>query len=157
MVELHINNPAHYDGFIALNEHWIEKYFSIEESDRALAANPGAVIENGGYILSLFEDGRVIGVCTLFNQGEGCYELARMAVDEQHHGKGFGDRLITEAMAILSTNDAHMVNLMSNTKLTAALSLYRKHGFHILSEGPHPVYSRANIVMEKYLKADTDA
>jgi len=157
MVELHINNPAHYDGFIALNEHWITKYFSIEQSDRTLAANPGAVIENGGYILSLLKDRHVIGVCALFHQGEGCYELARLAVDERYHGKGYGDRLMTEALSILRSIGAHTVNLMSNTRLTAALSLYRKHGFQIISEGPHPVYSRTNIVMKKFLVADTNA
>lgn len=154
MAELHINNPSHYADFIALNEQWISSYFSIEEADTALAANPSAVIDNGGYILSLFKDAHVLGVCALFNQGDGCYELARLAVDEQHRGKGYGERLLTEAMAILSGNGAHTVNLMSNTKLTAALSLYKKHGFKILSEGPHPVYSRTNIVMKKYLQTD---
>ncbi len=156
MAELYINNPSHYGDFIALNEQWIAKYFHIEEADLALAANPGAVIENGGYILSLIKEAKVVGVCALFNQGETCFELARLAVAEQYHGKGFGNRLLTEALAILTAIGAKKVNLMSNTKLTAAFSLYQKHGFHILSQGPHPIYSRTNIMMEKYLQANID-
>ncbi len=152
MTELHINNPSHYDEFIDLNEQWISQHFSIEASDRALAANPGVVIDKGGYILSLTDKQQVIGVCALFNQGEGNFELARLAVGEQYRGQGHGDRLIREALALLDSLDAQTVNLMSNTKLTTALSLYRKHGFGVISEGPHPVYARTNIIMEKQLR-----
>ena len=156
MAELHINNPAHYADFITLNEQWISAYFKLEESDLALAANPGAIVDNGGYILSLLKDRHVIGVCALFNQGKACYELARLAVDKQQRGNGFGERLLTEALTILNSIGAQKVNLISNTRLKAALSLYRKYGFHTLSEGPHPIYSRANIVMEKYLQVAGD-
>lgn len=156
MAELHINNPAHYADFIALNEQWITHYFRIEESDRALAANPGSVIGKGGYILSLCEDRRVIGVCALFNQGGGIYELARLAVDGRYRGRGHGDKLVTEALSILNSIGARKVNLMSNTQLTPALALYRKHGFRALAEGPHPEYARTNITMEKDLQAGRD-
>jgi ribosomal protein S18 acetylase RimI-like enzyme len=39
------------------------------------------------------------------------------------------------------------VYLLSNKKLIPAISLYRKHGFTAVSEGPHAVYSRCDIVM----------
>lgn len=151
MEKLHINNELHYKDFIALNEQWISEYFTIEAADKALAANPGSVVEKGGYIISLEKSGDVIGVCALFKQDDGCYELARLAVDEAYREQGYGDRLVKEAFNILKANNVKSVNLMSNTRLKAALSLYKKHGFEVLFEGVHPVYSRTNITMEKKL------
>lgn len=151
MEKLHINNESHYKDFIALNEQWISEHFTIEEADRALAANPGSVIEKGGYILSLQNEDTVVGVCALFSQGDGRYELARLAVNEDYRRKGYGDKLIKEAFKILKNKNVKSVNLMSNTKLEPALSLYKKHGFEVLLEGKHPVYTRTNITMEKKL------
>lgn len=147
MAKLYINNKSHYHDFIVLNEQWITEHFSLEAGDKALAANPASVVDRGGYIMSLLEDDVVIGVVALFNQGHGYYELARLAVAESHRGKGYGDRLIEETFIVLNENEAVNVNLMSNTKLKPAISLYKKHGFKVLSEGQHPVYSRSNITM----------
>ena len=154
MTKLYINNTAHAADFIRLNEYWIKQYFQIEESDRKLAANPCTVIDNGGYILTLVEDEQVVGTCALFKQGNGIYELARLAVDKHYRSKGHGDRLVSEALSLLNNIGAHKVTLMSNTRLTTALALYKKHGFRILSEGPHPVYTRTNITMDKDLQVN---
>lgn len=135
--------------FIRLNEEWISTYFEIEDVDRALAANPGRVIDNGGYIFSLLVDDAVVGVCALFNEGDGAYELERMAVSPQFQGRGYGDILIKAAIDKLAQVNAKKVSLVSNTKLQSALSLYRKHNFEIVFEGQHRKYSRANVVMER--------
>ena len=156
MISMHINNPAHYADFVSLNEQWITEYFQLEESDRKLAANPGAVIDNGGYILSLSQDDDVIGVCALFKQAEDIYELARLAVEKNCRRQGHADRLVSEALAILHSIGARQVTLMSNTILANALALYRKHGFVTQSEGPHPIYKRTNIVMTKDLRVSTN-
>jgi ribosomal protein S18 acetylase RimI-like enzyme len=44
------------------------------------------------------------------------------------------------------------VRLYTNTVLSPAVALYRKFGFRTVSEGPHPLYARCNIVMEKSLE-----
>ena len=85
----------------------------------------------------------------MFNEGEGVYELARMAVSPQHQGKGFGRELMGAALAKLKAIGATKVRLLSNTKLEAAIALYRKHGFKTASLGPHPTYARCDIVMER--------
>lgn len=149
MTILHINNKSHYKDFIDLNELWIKEHFRLEAGDIALAKNPDSVVEKGGYILSLFENDTVVGVCALFNQDYECYELARLAVDERYRKKGHGDTLIKAVLAVLKNKGIKKVNLMSNTKLSSALSLYRKNGFKTVSEGVHPIYSRCNIVMER--------
>ena len=54
-MQMETNNPAHFGEFIRLNELWITEHFSIEEADRALAANPARVIAEGGAIFSLLD------------------------------------------------------------------------------------------------------
>lgn len=147
-MEIHENNREHLNDFIRLNEEWISKYFSIEQTDRDLAANPGRVIEEGGYIFSLVTDGKVVGVCALFNKGEGVYELARMAVSPQYQGRGYGRALIQACLDKVRQIKARRVYLVSNTKLKRAIALYRKSGFVTVQIGQHPVYSRGDIVME---------
>lgn len=142
------NNRNHLDDFIRLNEEWINAYFEIEDVDRQLAANPQKVIDDGGYVFSLTLDDKVIGVCALFNTSGGIYELARMAVAPEHQGKGYGNQLVELCLQKARAIGARTVYLVSNTKLEPALSLYKKYGFRIVSTAQHPVYSRANVMME---------
>lgn len=148
---IEFDNEIHCGEFVRLNELWIEAYFQLEESDRRLAANPMQVIANGGHIISLVEGGRVVGVCALFNDGDRRYQLARMAVEPGERGKGHGNTLIEAALARAADEGASSVYLLSNTVLQPAIALYRKHGFVTVAEGPHPVYARCNIVMERAL------
>ena len=148
-MEIIEDSKEYLSDFVRLNEQWISHYFEIEEVDRKLAQDPYAIVENGGHIFTLVVEGRVVGVCALFNEGDGVYELARMAVDEASRGTGFGNKLIEAALNKLVSLGSKKVYLVSNTKLESAISLYKKHGFIVVSEGQHPVYSRANIVMER--------
>lgn len=154
---IEFDNRDHAADFIRLNEQWIASYFSIEEADRQLAANPFRIVEEGGHILSLVENGRVVGACALFKEGEHRYQLARMAVAPEMRGRGHGEQLITAALAKAHELGATTVYLNSNTRLAPAIALYRKHGFVPIAEGCHPVYARCNIVMEKTLAPSTPA
>jgi len=147
-MKIHENNITHLVDFIKLNEQWIKKYFDIEEVDRKLAANPSAIIENGGYIFSLTLENKVVGVCALFNEGNGVFELARVAVSPSWQGHGFGQVLIRKCLSKAKSINATKIYLISNTILEAAISLYENHGFVAVQIGQHPVYSRANIIME---------
>jgi putative acetyltransferase len=145
------NEKKFLEDFIRLNEEWISTYFEIEEVDRKLAANPYQIVENGGHIFSLVSEKEVLGVCALFNDGDGVFELARMAVSRQSQGGGLGHKLMLACLAKLSEIGANKVYLVSNTKLASAIALYKRHGFKTVSQGQHPIYSRANIVMERHV------
>ena len=145
------NSKEYLNDFIRFNEEWIGRHFEIEETDKKLAANPYQIIENGGYVFYLVSGNSVIGVCALFNDGDGVFELARMAVSPVFHGKGYGKQLIKHCLLKLKEIDAKKVYLVSNTKLASAIGLYKKYGFQTVSEGQHPIYSRANIVMERHI------
>ena len=148
-MEIFENKIELLNDFIDLNHQWIAHYFEIEQVDRALFANPKQIIEQGGYVFSLVEDNQVVGVCALFNEKNGVYELARMAVSPNCQGKGYGKLLLEAVLAKLKTIKAKRVYLVSNTKLKAAIHLYRQYGFTTISEGPHPIYTRAKIIMSQ--------
>ena len=150
-MSIYTNYRDHATQFIRLNEQWVQHYFTLEDADRALAANPFRIVDEGGYIFTLEVDGDIVGACALFNEGEGVYELARMAVTPSAQGRGYGKALMDAALAKLHEIGATRVVLLSNTVLTAAISLYRRYGFTVVSEGKHPIYARCNIVMEKKL------
>ncbi len=119
------NKKIYLKNFIQLNEEWIEKYFEIEQIDKELAEYPYLIIEQGGYIFSIIDAKNVIGVCALINKGNGVYELARMAVSNQHQGKSHGSLLLETCLKKLKNISAKKVYLVSNTKLETAISLYR--------------------------------
>ncbi len=147
-MEIHENNTEHFTDFIRLNEEWITLYFSLEKLDKHLANNPGSIIDNHGYIFSLCKKNNVVGVCALFNDGNGVYELARMAVSPAFQGQGIAKSLLLYSLQKARSLSANKVYLLSNTKLKAAIGLYKKFGFNTIQMGQHPAYSRANIVME---------
>ena len=72
-----------------------------------------------------------------------------MAVSPKHHGAGYSHKLMQHCLSKLSQISAKKVYLASNTKLKSAVALYKKYNFKIVSQGQHPVYARANIVMER--------
>lgn len=147
-MEIIENSKEYLYDFIRLNEQWISKYFNLEEADHKLAADPFKIIENGGFVFCLVEDKSVLGFCTLFNEGRGIYELARMAVSGEPQGKGYGNLLLEECLSKVKELDTKKLYLVSNTRLESAISIYKKFGFKTIHLGKHPNYARANIIME---------
>ena len=148
-MQIDTNNHVHLEDFVRLNESWITEYFSLEEADRALAANPARVIDQGGFIFSLVTDGEVVGVCALFKEDNGRFQLARMAVERRLQGRGYGRALMKHALTQADSIGAKSTFLLTNTRLEAAIHLYEQYGFLRTFEGQHPVYSRCNLIMER--------
>jgi len=76
----------------------------------------------------------------------GVFEFTKMAVDEKFQGKKIGEMLAQVAIQHARYQKANKIMLYSNTKLKAAISLYRKLGFvEVPLDGP---YKRSDIKME---------
>jgi len=141
--------PALSEHFRRLNQQWLERYFRVEDVDRALFADPeGMVLAQGGAIFFALYAGEVVGTCALIHEGEGVYELSKMGVDENYRGLGAGRALLDAAIADYRARGGTELFLESNSKLTKALGMYQRAGFVLqpaLRPGSH--YERADVYM----------
>jgi len=137
--------------FFTLNEQWISKHFGMEERDHLNLGDPQASILNpGGRILMAFAEDRAVGCCALIPEGEGEFELAKMAVAEELRGRGVGRSILLATTSLARSLGARRLTLGSSTKLPDAIHLYESIGFrHIpLERRPHSLYARADVFME---------
>lgn len=140
--------PQHAAAFRELNEEWITRYFVMEEADYKSLNDPqGYILDKGGYILMAAYKNEIVGTCALIYDGDGVYELAKMAVTPKAQGLQIGKKLGEAAIQKAREAGAVKVYLVSNRKLETALNLYRRLGF---TEVPMPpsIYARADIKME---------
>lgn len=151
-LDIRRNDPDALPRFAALNAAWIEDMHYLEESDKLMVAHPDIYTQNGNHVFSVHIDNEVAGACALKKHDDGRYELTKMAVDPKFQGRGIGQHLMT-ALERYAKEDLGLdyLFLLSNTRNEAALRLYARNGWSVNHEGPHPVYQRANIGMEKYL------
>ena len=139
------------EAFRLLNEAWIEKYFGLEEADRAILNNPeGYVLAKGGHIFFATVAGAPIGCCALVPMEPGVYEVAKMAVAEEWQNRGIGRRVLAYTIEQARTLGATRLYLETNAKLANAIHLYEALGFKHLPPRQSP-YVRANVFMEQEL------
>ena len=139
--------------FKRLNLEWIEMYFKVEGMDEEQLNNPREyIIDAGGEIYSVVAGGKVKGTCALIFHEEGVYEIAKMAVDADSRGKGYGNLLMEASIEGAREKDADKILIISNTKLEPAINLYKKYGFQTTRLGQNPDYERGNIEMQLDLK-----
>ena len=149
-------NDALRPDFARLNLEWIERYFEVEEPDRKSLGDPrGTIIDQGGEIFFVVENGATVGTCALIKHDGGRYELAKMAVTPQCQGRGFGNLLMQAILDETRRKGGREIFLLSNTLLTSAIRLYEKFGFQTVHQGPHPEYRRADIYMVLHMAQRT--
>lgn len=137
--------------FKALNEEWLERYFTVEPVDTLLLSDPRtSIIDNGGYIFFAEHNDSIVGTVALIKHGETEFELGKMAVTENARGLGIGKLLMEQCITTARSLGLRKIILYSNTLLVPAINLYKKFGF---VEVPllQSEYRRTNIKMEKDL------
>lgn len=138
----------HAPAFCALNLEWIEAYFAVEDLDRVHLFQPRAsFVDSGGAIfMAELDDGSVIGCCGLLKHDEHVYEVSKMAVTRAYQGKGVGRKLLDELIVHARLRGAKRLEIISSTRLGAAIHLYQQIGFR---EVPleSDAYARGNIAL----------
>ncbi|MEO0339032.1 MAG: bifunctional helix-turn-helix transcriptional regulator/GNAT family N-acetyltransferase [Bacteroidota bacterium] len=150
LISIEDYRPELKTAFKALNQAWIEQYFTMEASDfKALDHPEENILDKGGAILFAFFEGKVAGVCALIKMDSPVhdFELAKMAVSPKFQGKGIGYALGQATITRAKDLGAKAIYLESNTVLGPALKLYQKLGFQKIQGIPSP-YERCNIQME---------
>lgn len=141
--------PEHAAAFKKINLEWLDKFGLTEEGDLLMLDNPEEqVLANGGVIyLAQTSEAEIIGSAGLIHEGNGIYELAKMAVTDAYKGKGISKLLIEKCLIKAKELGAKKIYLLSNSQLTTALSLYEKYGFkHVPVVNAH--YATADVMME---------
>jgi ribosomal protein S18 acetylase RimI-like enzyme len=134
-----------------LNYEWLEKYFKVEEGDVKSLSNPKEeIIDKGGFIFYAKLNDEVVGTVSLLNKDERTFELSKMAVSDKAKGIGIGTLLLEHSLKFASEQKTKRLILYSNTRLEAAIHMYRKYGFYEI-ELESGIYERADIKMEKLL------
>ena len=142
----------HAKAFKDLNIAWIAKSFFVEESDETVLSDPQKYfLDAGGAILLAEYKGTIAGTCALTDEGDGIYELTKMAVDENLRGLKIGYHLGVATLEKARQMGAKKVILHSNKEgSAAAIQLYYKLGFVEIPLGNAP-WKRANMKMELVL------
>lgn len=136
------------NAFKCLNVEWLEKYFRVEPIDHVVLSDPQSkVIDPGGAILYAVVDGKAVGTVALKHNGDGEFEMTKMAVTDSHQGMGLGRRLLSAAVARFEELDGKMLYLESHSSLAPALALYESAGFCHEAPPNRSDYERADVYM----------
>jgi GNAT superfamily N-acetyltransferase len=153
MITIVSYQTAYKEYIKSLNYEWLEKYFAVEPNDVIQLSDPqGEILDRGGKIFFALHDDMIVGTATLLKVSETEYELAKMAVTEKYQSAGIGKMLVEYCIEAAKELNVKKLTLFSNTKLEAAIHVYKKYGF---TETPLPLemhYVRSDIMMEKMLK-----
>lgn len=144
---------AEYKEYIkSLNYEWLEKYFALEPIDVVQLSNPQVeILDKGGKIFFALDNDKVVGTVSLLKISNEEYELAKMAVTEKYKSVGIGKILMEYCIIEAKKLNAKKISLFSNTKLEAAIHVYRKYGFVEIPLPEEMHYVRSDIRMEKVL------
>ena len=91
---------------------------------------------------------RAVGTVALKHEGNGTYELTKMAVEPDHRGAGIGRKLMEQALETYRAVNGRVLYLETNTRLRPAIALYESVGFrHRNVDERDTNVSRANVYM----------
>lgn len=144
--------------FERLNRIWLEELFEVESADIIVFNDPESYILGlGGQIFFVLDNNIPVGTCAIQYMDTGTYELAKMAVDPAYRGRGYGTMLMNAGLDFAYQVNASKIVLITDTKLSKAISLYKQHGFRVVPHTPDPRYKRGNIKMERELRENSSS
>lgn len=143
-------DPRWREDFAALNIEWLQRWFVVEPYDREVLGNPEHhILAAGGHILFAIDAAdRALGTVALKPEGDGIWELTKMAVATEARGLGIGRKLMEAVIDLYRSLDGRELFLESSDKLAPALALYASVGFkHHPAPRAGSHYARADVHM----------
>ena len=141
--------PSLAPAFSNLNRAWIEQLFTIEPADLKVLENPEtAIIDAGGQIFFAMDGEVPVGTVAALRVSPDRFELAKMAVNPNHRGRGLGYLLGQAVIDWVRGQGAREVFLVTNSSLAGAIRLYERLGFRHGPMPTHSEYARADVYMQ---------
>ena len=151
MISIVPYDKKYHADFKRLNAYWLNHYGLMESHDMEILDDPhGKVLDNGGSIFLAMEGEKVVGTAGIVKEEKNVYELVKMAVDPEYHGKGISKALLDRCLHQAKQQGGTKIYLWSNSQLTIAIRLYEKYGFRHVPPENSPLET-ADIKMELYL------
>jgi ribosomal protein S18 acetylase RimI-like enzyme/DNA-binding MarR family transcriptional regulator len=139
--------PRYAADFKRLNLEWLQKFFRVEPIDEQVLSSPQDIIRNGGAIYVARHDRRIVGTCALISEGDGVYELSKMAVTADCQGLGIGRKLLAAGIGAFQARRGRRLFLETNSALKPAIKLYESVGFEHAASPHASTYERADVYM----------
>ncbi|MEP6472577.1 MAG: GNAT family N-acetyltransferase, partial [Gemmatimonadota bacterium] len=147
-VEIVSFRPELAADFSRLNRDWIDRLFVMEAADHKLLDDPERqIISQGGMIFFALEGTTVLGTCAALRLDAGRFELAKMGVTPAAQGRGLGRLLGQAAIAFAAERGARQIELLTNSSLAPAITLYEKLGFEHRAMPATSDYVRSDVYM----------
>jgi GNAT superfamily N-acetyltransferase len=146
-------DPRWRADFARLNLEWLRRWFVVEPFDEEVLGDPEThLLAGGGRVLFALSGGsgreRAVGTVALRHEGNGVYELTKMAVEPELRGRGIGRALLLAAIDCHRGLGGNELYLESSSLLKPALALYESAGFvHHPAPRPGSHYARADVHM----------
>lgn len=148
MIEIIPFSIEHSAAFRDLNLEWVSTLFRVEAHDEEQLSHPERILDDGGEIWLAQSDGEIVGTGVLFCEGEGRYEIAKMAVRPDMRSQGIGGRILDMLIRRFQERGGKRLWLQTNSRLKNAIALYRRFGFvDFVPTEPSP-YARADVFLE---------
>lgn len=140
--------------FIQFNRDWIIDNFGYLESEDIDTFNHiEESLKKGGMIYFALEDEQVLATCMVKPLDEdGTWEVCKLGSNKHIPHKGAGSAVFKEAMTWATNHGARRLFILSNSKLKAALHIYRKFGFYEIKLDDYE-YDRGDIAFEYIVDA----
>ncbi|MGQ0650477.1 MAG: GNAT family N-acetyltransferase [Gemmatimonadaceae bacterium] len=141
--------PEFAPAFERLNREWLDEFFRVEAKDLRFFRDPGGtILDPGGQIFFVTEGERPVGTCAVIRESAEDYELAKMAVQSDCRGKGYGQWLVSAVVEFVRARGGRRLYLLSDEKLVDALRLYERMGFRRRPFPGGTGYARGDVYME---------
>jgi putative acetyltransferase len=135
--------------FKRLNMEWLEGFALFEDADLKHLDHPRtAIVDRGGEIFVAIENDEVLGTCGVVpSHAPNTVELIKLAVSSRAQGRGIGRQLAMAVIEHARKMGATRIELVSSSKLKAALKLYESLGFVYGPLPAEPGYATTDIYM----------
>jgi putative acetyltransferase len=147
-VEIIEFEPQYQKDFKEINVEWILVNFPVEVHDHEQLDHPERIIEAGGNIYLAKLGDEIVGTALLNYEGDGVWELGKMAVRPKAKGMGIGKLLLQHTIDVVKQRNPKLFYLESNTKQEVAIKMYRQLGWVEVPLNEHSHYERVDIKME---------
>jgi N-acetylglutamate synthase-like GNAT family acetyltransferase len=140
--------PQYQKDFKEINVEWILVNFPVESADHEQLDHPERIIEAGGSIYLAKLGDEIVGTAILAYEGDGVWELGKMAVRPKAKGLGIGKMLLQKTIDEVKKREAKTFYLESNRLQEVAIKMYTKMGFVEVPLNPVGHFERVDIKME---------